>query len=262
MAQSTLQTRLCPHCANTIGVDALSCPYCKTDLVLAIPPEWPKRDEGEESTSLPPDKERLTVRSKAILAVGLLVFALGVYLVGGNRERRDLGPVLAEQRTALQEKDEKIQNLEAQLAQLRQDHQGSTGQIDELKAKLQESQKDLTTARTRLSEANREIDRLASSRVAAAQRAAPRAPDPPLATNSASPPRARRAAEPGLYETMRATSVYEEPASSSRIMMQIAKGTQVTVVRSAGDWLEIRSKHGNPPGFIRADDATLVSRSN
>jgi hypothetical protein len=33
-------------------------------------------------------------------------------------------------------------------------------------------------------------------------------------------------------------------------------------VRSVGDWLEIRSKHGNPPGFIRADDATPVGRGN
>jgi len=42
----------------------------------------------------------------------------------------------------------------------------------------------------------------------------------------------------------------------------LIKGTQITVVRSAGDWLEIRSKHGNPSGFIRADDATFLSRAN
>jgi hypothetical protein len=29
-----------------------------------------------------------------------------------------------------------------------------------------------------------------------------------------------------------------------------------------GDWLEIRSKQGNPPGFIRADDAAPINRSN
>jgi uncharacterized protein YgiM (DUF1202 family) len=61
---------------------------------------------------------------------------------------------------------------------------------------------------------------------------------------------------------MRATSVYQKPASSSRVMSQISKGTQITVIRSAGDWLEIRSKHGNPSGFIRADDATFLSRAN
>jgi hypothetical protein len=46
------------------------------------------------------------------------------------------------------------------------------------------------------------------------------------------------------------------------VVNQIAKGTDVTVVRSVGEWLEVRSKHGNPPGFIRADDAMLVRRAN
>ncbi len=262
MAYATIQTRLCPHCANSIALDALICPYCKSDLIQSSEPEWPKQDEDTALHPVPAEKEKLTVKSKAILVFGLLVFALGVYLVGGNLERSDLGPVLAEQQRGLQEKDERIQTLEAQLAQLRQEHQNSTGQIEELKAKLQESEKDLNTARARLSGANREIDRSASNRGATAQRTAPRAPDPPLASASASSPRARRAAEPGLYETMRATSVYEEPAGSARIVNQIAKGTQVTVVRSVGDWLEIRSKHGNPPGYIRADDAALAARSN
>jgi len=34
------------------------------------------------------------------------------------------------------------------------------------------------------------------------------------------------------------------------------------VVRSAGDWLEVRSKHGKPPGFIRRDDAMFKGGSN
>ena len=61
---------------------------------------------------------------------------------------------------------------------------------------------------------------------------------------------------------MRATTVYEEPTGSARVLTQIAKGTQVTVVRSLGEWLEVRSKHGNPPGFIRVDDAMFVSKAN
>jgi hypothetical protein len=262
MAQSTLQTRLCPHCANSIALDALTCPYCKADLLHSLGPEWPGRNEDEESPPSLPVKEKLPVRSRVILVIGLLVFALGVYLVGGNRERSDMAPVLAEQQRVLQEKDEKIQNLEAQLAQLRRDHQGSTDEIAALKSKIAEGQKDLTTARAQLRDANREIDRKASSRTAAAQRPAPRNADPLPTPAAPSAARSRRGAEPGLYETMRATSVYEEPASSSRVMSQIAKGTQITVVRSAGDWLEIRSKHGNPSGFIRADDATFLSRAN
>jgi hypothetical protein len=29
----------------------------------------------------------------------------------------------------------------------------------------------------------------------------------------------------------------------------------VNVVAVRGDWLEVRSKHGNPPGFIKKDSA-------
>ena len=86
---------------------------------------------------------------------------------------------------------------------------------------------------------------------------APTAPS----TQSSSVP-ARRGAEPGVYETRRATTVYEEPLGSARVVTQIAKGTEVTVVRSVGDWLEVRSKRGNPPGFIRADDAMLIRIAN
>ena len=262
MAQSTLQTRLCPHCANSIALDALTCPYCKADLLPSLAPEWPGRNEDEESPPSLPAKEKLPVRSRVILVIGLLVFALGVYLVGGNRERSDMAPVLAEQQRVLQEKDEKIQGLEAQLAQLRQDRQGGTDEIAALKSKIAASQKDLTTARAQLRDANREIDRLAASRIAAAQRPTPRNADSQPAPAAPSAARSRRVAEPGLYETMRATSVYQKPANSSRVMSQISKGTQITVIRSAGDWLEIRSKHGNPSGFIRADDATFLSRAN
>jgi hypothetical protein len=42
----------------------------------------------------------------------------------------------------------------------------------------------------------------------------------------------------------------------------MGRGTEVTVTRSVGDWLEVKSKHGKPPGFIRADDARLLSRAN
>lgn len=28
------------------------------------------------------------------------------------------------------------------------------------------------------------------------------------------------------------------------------------------DWLEVRSKHGNPPGYVGSDDARLIGRVN
>jgi flagellar motility protein MotE (MotC chaperone) len=301
MPQARIQTRLCPYCANSIALDALTCPYCKGDLMKSTAPEWPHRSEDVERPNRAivkdrrpveleklAEKEGLTVKSKVILGLGLLVFALGVYLVGGNRERSDLTPVLAEQAKAVQERDQRIQSLEAQLDQLRKDRQGSSSQIEELKrkfeetqkdlistrrkfeesqkdlistrGKFEESQKDLASTRRKLFDANREVDRLASSRVASVPRPAARTAEPLPPQPSAAP--SRRTAEPGTYETLRQTTVYEEPTNSARPVAQIGKGTEVTVVRSVGEWVEVRSKHGKPPGYIRSDEVRLLSRAN
>jgi hypothetical protein len=56
--------------------------------------------------------------------------------------------------------------------------------------------------------------------------------------------------------------VHEEPSGSSRVLSQIVPGTRINVVRSVGDWLEVRSKQGNPPGFVRLDDAKFIARAN
>jgi hypothetical protein len=276
MAQPTIRTRLCPHCANSIAADALRCLYCKADL--SPMPQWPERDEPVPKKASRPEKAHLSVKSKAILSFGLLLFAFGVFLVGGQQERSDFEPLLAKTQQESLEKDKKIKDLETQVARINQRVEGYGGEIEQLKAQLAASQKelaarqkefaasqkelaanqkDLTAARKRLTEATRELDRLAASRAQPAPRAGSR-------TAEASPPPAppRRAPETGLYETVRPTTVFEEPALSSRILSRIGKGTQVTAVRSVGDWLEIRSQHGNPPGFIRADDAALISRSN
>jgi chromosome segregation ATPase len=171
-----------------------------------------------------------------------------------------LSPLLTERAKALQEKDQKIESLETQLAQLRQQHQGSSSQIEDLKAKFEENQKDLVLTRRKLVEANREVERLASSRIASAPRSASRTPD--SSRPQTSTPSSRRPAEAGIYETLRQATVYEEPSSSARAVAQIGKGTEVTVVRSVGEWLEVRSKHGKPPGYIRSDEVRLLSRAN
>jgi TolA-binding protein len=167
---------------------------------------------------------------------------------------------VADNSSELREKEQKIQSLEAELAKLREGNQGSSSQIDELKAKLNENQKDLAETEKKLADANREIDRLTSGRVASAPRPGPGSADPAPAQPAPVP--ARRAAEPGIYETLRATTVYEQPMGSARTLTQIPRGTQVTVVRSVGEWLEVRSKHGNPPGFIRVDDAMFINKAN
>ncbi len=258
MANARIQTKLCPRCANSIGVDALACPYCKADLIMAIEPEWPRQVEEMDPPVTQPEKEKLTVKSKAILAFGLVVFAFGVYLVGGSVEHRDIGPQLVEQQQAIKERDEKIKELESQLAELRRGKQETSQEIEQLKARLEKTQKDLTAAQNRLTGATHEIARLSASRNASGPRPAARAIDPPPTVSA----RPGRTVEPRTYETLRTTQIYEGPSNTARVIAQVGRGTQITVVSSASGWLEIRSKHGKPPGFIRADDAMFLSKAN
>jgi hypothetical protein len=39
------------------------------------------------------------------------------------------------------------------------------------------------------------------------------------------------------------------------VISKIESGTRINVVGSTGGWLEVRSRRGNPPGYVRADDA-------
>lgn len=66
----------------------------------------------------------------------------------------------------------------------------------------------------------------------------------------------------GTYETLRSTNVFDGPSGSSRIVAGIERGVRINVVAAKGEWLEVRSRHGNPPGFIRKDDARLVERQD
>ncbi len=263
MAQPTNQAKLCPHCANSVALDALKCPYCKKELSAASAPEWGARSSAStesSETQMKARSEKRPIKSLAIAAAVLLpaVFAGVVWF--GQRPSGDTILGLEERTKELQEKDQTIKTLEAELAKLREGNQGSSSQTDELKNKLAESQKDIAALEKKLADANREVERLISTRQAAAPRANP------LPANSPPPPPAptlpSRAAEPGIYETLRSTSVYEEPSSSARVLTRVERATRVTVVRSVGDWLEVRSKRDNPPGFIRADDAMFVGRAN
>ena len=71
-----------------------------------------------------------------------------------------------------------------------------------------------------------------------------------------------RPANPGTYETIRPTTLFEKPSGSSKAVSNIGDGIKVNVVGSSGDWLEVRSRLGNPPGFIRRDDAKPVERTD
>ena len=63
----------------------------------------------------------------------------------------------------------------------------------------------------------------------------------------------------GTFQTVRPTQVFSEPTEDSALVASIAKGVRLNVVDSREGWLEIRSKHGRPPGFIRRDEAVRVS---
>lgn len=267
MAQSTIQTRLCPHCANSIALDTLTCPYCKASLKAAPapPPQWPSQEDEPTDADTATPKAGLPLGSKIILVVGLLVFALGVFLVGGQSERGHLAPLLEAKDKALHDGAEKITALEAELKQSRDELKTSAAQLGELKAKLSERDQQLATAQGKLKDTSRDLDRLASRPAAPAPLPTVR-PRDPLPSSPVPPPApaasARRAVEPGLYETVRSTSVHEEPLAGSRVVSRIGSGTQITVVRGIGEWLEVRSKIGNPPGFVRAEDAMFVARAN
>ena len=260
MAQTTQQAKLCPHCANSIALDAVKCPYCRAQLSSVPAPEWAERSsETVETGPVRPDEKRRGKFKLIAMVTPVLLAVVGVLWFGQwPRNERLVG--VADNSSELREKERKIQSLEDELAKLREGNQGSSSQIDELKAQLNESQKDLAETEKKLADANREIDRLTPGRVASTPRPGPRSADPVPAQPA--PVASRRAAEPGIYETLRATTVYEEPMGSARTLSQIPRGTRVNVVRSVGEWLEVRSKHGNPPGFIRVEDAMFVSKAN
>jgi Bacterial SH3 domain len=261
VSKGGIRTKLCSHCANSIAEDALKCPYCKADLSSTPDPQWPTREADPLEARLGSKKHKTSVASKAILITGLLVFGIGVFLIGGQRQRSESQSLLEERLAQLRDKDQKIQTLEAELAQARKELAQNSTQLVQLKSKLEESQRNLASTQQKLSRTARETERLAANKATAAARTASRPAAEPSTPASRSGG-ARSAAELGVYQTIRPTSVYEEPSASSRVLSQINKGTRVNVVRSLGDWLEVRSKSNNPTGFVRRDDMTFLTKAN
>jgi predicted nucleic acid-binding Zn-ribbon protein len=66
----------------------------------------------------------------------------------------------------------------------------------------------------------------------------------------------------GTYQVVRPSPVYAAPNEFSRAIGEIEPGVNVNVVNSRDGWLEIHSKHGRPPGFIRREVAAKVSSRN
>ena len=261
IAKPTTQKRLCPNCANSIEEDAVKCPYCKAELSSDFTPQWLNRDAPASDPRVGSDSaKKSSIPSKVIWPAAMLVVALIAFFTGGYLQRTRLSLSSEVDLKQLQAKDQMIQSQEAQLAQLRQQLSDNSNQLTEMKTKIEASQKELSATQQRLGVAGREVDRLNASRSVAVRRTASRAPD--TTSSFPSPASARRTAGPGVYETTQPTAVYENPSSSSRVISQIGRGTRINVVSSAGDWLEVRSKHGNPPGYVRSDDARPITRIN
>jgi hypothetical protein len=258
--ESTTRMRLCPNCANSIEKDAAKCPYCKTDLSSQFAPQWLKRDERPSEARAGSDNhKRFPIPAQFIWPAAMLVTALSAFFAGGYIQGSRLSQLSQANLKQLQAKDQMIQSQEAQLAQTRQQLNESSNRLAETETKLEENKKELSLAQQRL-KAARQVDGLNASRPATVRRTAARAPD---AAASLPPPVAvGRTAEPAAYETTRATSVYENPSSAARVISQIGPGTRINVVRSTGDWLEVRSTRGNPPGYVRSDDARQIARAN
>lgn len=97
----------------------------------------------------------------------------------------------------------------------------------------------------------------------------PDRPPTPFANRGASVESAQRAAVKqdgssaprirGVFQTIRPTRVYSEPDEASNLVAEIGKGTRVNVVSSQNGWLEIHSRHGRPPGFIRHEAAERLA---
>ena len=252
-ADFTVGTRLCPNCANSISADAAKCPYCKTELSPDSTPQWLKRNDPAGQPRTGSNRaSKFPLSSKFVWPAAMLVVALTAFFLGSYIQRRQ--QVLTAQAYAkqLQAKEQMLQSQETQLAETRKRLDENTNQITEMKMKLEGSQKELAAAQQHLVEAR------AAERSAASRRTVARV------SNAAAPisPAPRRSADSGVYETTQATSVYENPSSSARVISQIGRGTRINVVNSTGAWLEVRSRHGNPPGYVRADDARPTTRVN
>jgi hypothetical protein len=250
----------CPHCANPVEENADTCPFCKADLTLQG--RFQQRFERHEGLEV----EQMSQKKNRLRAVGyfliILLVAIGSFFAGVSLWRPETDPssmTIPPEKPAkeLEERDRQIQGLESQIAQLNKELEESSKRWAELQTRLEENTRALSLAQEKLQGTRREVERSAAAAPQAAEKAAPKPAEPP------SPPARRRPpAEPGSYEVIRTTFVFEEPSQNSRQVATILRGTKVTVVGSTGEWLQVRSKQGNPPGFIRRDDAMFMESRN
>jgi len=261
IAESSTQPRLCPNCANSIDEKIEQCPFCKADLVAGIAPTWLNRnDPSSEPRASLEKKKKFPIPAKFIWSFTLLGIVLIAYMAGGYIHRRDLEALSQATSKQLQAKDQIIQSQQDQLTQVQKQLSENSNQLVEMKTKLEQTQKELSAKQQRLVAATREAKTGSVTRSGMVRRTATRGSN--TTQSYPQPAVVNQTAEPGVYETTKPTSVHETPSPTSRAISQIGRGTRINVVRASGDWLEVRSKHGNPPGYVRSDDARMIGRTN
>ena len=65
----------------------------------------------------------------------------------------------------------------------------------------------------------------------------------------------------GTFEITRPTQVYSGPSDTSPLIANIEPGMKINVIDSHDGWLEIRSKHGRPSGFVRKAAAVRIDQN-
>ena len=167
----------------------------------------------------------LHMGKKGAIFVGVIAFALVGFLAWkAFWTPNDRGSLAAQQQ------EEKIRDMEDRIARLQKELEESSRQIASFQAGSDETTRARRSAQRNVNNSRREETRRTDQNLSSER----------------------------FYQTVRSTSVFEEPSPSSRKVESIANGSRVRVVGSTGEWLEVRSKQGRPPGFIRRDDAVLM----
>src|ERR1043166_8215953 len=139
--------------------------------------------------------------------------------------------------------ERRVQELTADVERLRKENEANAGHVKELEGKLADTRNELAAVQQKLKAAQKQ---LAHAPAPAAPLARDRAVA--LAPSTAQPPRDRSVASAPPAPPPHA------PPRRAREVALVQRGIIVNVVSSVGEWYEVRSKYGKPPGYIRRDD--------
>jgi hypothetical protein len=90
--------------------------------------------------------------------------------------------------------------------------------------------------------------------------------DPPAAKGQIEPAAIAKATRRksnlhATYEIKRPTRVYSGPSEETQLIANVEPGMMINVVDAQNGWLEIQSKYGRPPGFIKRDAAAPAGQN-